>query len=496
MREAALAQALEKDLPESVGPVFFRKIGPRYLLTNDAGSHLWLEQDPFLSFLRGELEKETPLWNDLAAGGFLGNYMNFEVLGGRWRQRTKYLQEGAGLHLVALTRRNSQGSPYAARPAAGLDDHQFDMTLALARRLAKFIFDSPSSEITLELRGGDPLLNWDVLTFLARHASSFAGSVKRKLRIAAVSPLASLTDEQAAFLAEFKIAVAVPFDGPRDLHDSLRPDLEGGSGWERTLAGVARLRKAGVEPEGFFTVTRGALGRAPDVIAAYRDAGFDAIRVRAPWPAGDARSRWKEIGVGAAAYSEFYRELLDGVLALEAQGIPFREKGAASLLGKILLGTDCGAVEHRLLYGGGLGELAYDYNGDVYPSDEARALASADGDALFRMGSTDLGFANLVGHPTVRALAVASDLGGQPTCSRCAYKPYCGVSPVYNRAAQGSLQGRNPTNDRCGSYLGTFDALFERLRDEKTKTVFERWARAEEYRQGEPLPPFLSGGLL
>ena len=107
-----------------------------------------------------------------------------------------------------------------------------------------------------------------------------------------------------------------------------------------------------------------------------------------------------------------------------------------------------------------------------------------------------MGFANLVGHPTVRALAVASDLGGQPTCSRCAYKPYCGVSPVYNRAAQGSLQGRNPTNDRCGSYLGTFDALFERLRDEKTKTVFERWARAEEYRQGEPLPPFLSGGLL
>lgn len=496
MLESPLAAALEKELPESVGPVFFRKIGERYLLTNDWGLHRWLTPDEFLSYLRGGLEKESPLWNDLAAGGFLGDTMNFEVLGGRWRQRTKYLQEGAGLHIAALTRRNSQGTPYLAKPEVERDDHKFDMTLALARRLSKFIFDSPSSEITLELRGGDPLLNWDVLVFMSRHMGSFAGSVKRKLRIAAVSSLASLDEEKAAFLAEENIAVAVPFEGPRDLHDSLRPDLDGGSGWEKTLAGIERLRAAGVEPEGFFTATRGALGRAKEVVAAYRDAGFDAARLRALWPVGDARRRWSELGVSPAEFRSFYREFLDAALAVEKAGTPFREKSAGSLLAKILLGTDSGAVEHRLLYGGGLAELAYDYNGDVYPSDEARGLSQAGGDPLFRMGSTDLGFKNLIGHPTVRALAVASDLGGQPTCSRCVYKPYCGVSPVYNRAAQGSLHGRNPTNARCGMYLAMFDALFEGLRDAETKTVFERWAAAEEHKQGEPLPPFLSGGLL
>lgn len=496
MPEATLEPLLKEKLPETVGPVLFRRLGGRYLLTNDWGNHYWLEAEDFSKYIGGTLEEETPLWHDLRTRGFLRNYLSFHELGGRWRQRTHYLQEGPGLHHIAVTRRNRNATPYTMKPQVELEDRKFDMTLAMARRLAKFVFDSPNSEITLELRGGDPMLNWDVSSFLIRHASSFAGSVKRKLQAAIVSPLSELDEEKIAFLAEHGVAVSVPLDGPKDLHDALRSEVEGGGTWEKTVAGIKALKKAGVACEAYFTLTRGALGRVDEIIEAYQSAGLDSIHVRSLWPVGDARARWDEISVSSDDSFAFYKELLDACLALEAKGTPFREKGAAVLLTKILQGTDPGAVENRLVYGGGLGEMAYDFDGDVYPSDEGRGYAEAEGDQLFRIGSADLGFKELISHSTVRALAVASDLGSQPLCSQCVYKPFCGVSPVFNVAAQGSLHGRNSTNDRCATYMGMFDSLFERLRDEKVKPIFERWSKTTELERGEPTPPFLSGGLL
>ncbi len=496
MPEALLGPLLKDKLPETVGPTFFRKLGERYLLTNDWGNHCWLEAEEFVQFMGGTLKEESELWHNLRTRGFLRNYMSFEELGGRWRQRTHFLQEGPGLHVLALTRRSRCASPYAAKPAVGFEDRKFDMTLAAARRLAKFVFDGPRSEITMELRGGDPMLNWDVATFLVRHTSSFAKSVQRNFRSAIVSPLFELDEEKIAFLAEHEVEISAPLDGPKDLHDSLRGGLEGESGWEKTVAGLKDLKKAGVPCEAYFTVTRGALGRAKEVVKAYRDAGLDSIHVRALWPVGDARKRWSEIGVSAQEYLAFYNEILDACLALEAEGTVFQERGAGLLLTKMFRGTDPGAVEHRLVYGGGLGEMAYDFDGDVYPSEEARVYSELEGDKLFRIGSVDRGFKELVGHPTVRSLAMASELGSQPLCSQCVYKPFCGVSPVYNVAAQGSLHGRNPTNDRCAIYMGMFDALFERSRDEKVKGLFEDWAKSGELESGDPTPPFLSGGLL
>ena len=496
MPDALLDPLLKNKLPNTVGPSYFRKFGERYLLTNDWGNHIWLEASEFLAYMGGTLEKEIPLWDELRTRGFLRNYLTFHELGGRWRQRTHYMQEGPGLHMIATTRRNRNATPYAMKPPVELGDRKFDMTLAMARRLSKFVFDSPSSEITLELRGGDPMLNWDVAVFILRNTASFASSVKRSLKMGIVSSLSELDEEKVEFFAEHGVSIAVPLDGPQDLHDKLRGAAEGSGGWEKTVAGLKSLQEAGVACEAYCTVSRHSLGRVDEIIETYRKAGLDSIHIRPLWPVGDARTRWSEIGVSSEEYHAFYVQVLEACLALEAGGTSFREKGAALLLTKMLCGMDSGVVEQRLLYGGGLGELAYDFDGDVYASDEARAYGEAEGDGLFRMGSADLGFKELISHKTVRALVVASDLGSQPMCSQCVYKPFCGVSPVYNVAAQGSLHGRNATNDRCAMYMGMFDHLFERSRDQAVKPVFEKWSKSTMLENGEPTPLFLSGGLL
>ena len=69
--------------------------------------------------------------------------------------------------------------------------------------------------------------------------------------------------------------------------------------------------------------------------------------------------------------------------------------------------------------------------------------------------------------------AVASLLDSQPDCSRCAYKPYHGVSPPLRE--QGDILGRGPTNTRCLVDKGILDCLFEKLQDGANEAIFRTW---------------------
>ena len=79
--------------------------------------------------------------------------------------------------------------------------------------------------------------------------------------------------------------------------------------------------------------------------------------------------------------------------------------------------------------------------------------------------------------PASRACAAASNLESQPQCSRCVYKPYCGVCPVYNYETQGSLWGDMPASGRCALSMGMFDALFGLLKKPASAKILKGWVQ-------------------
>jgi hypothetical protein len=87
-----------------------------------------------------------------------------------------------------------------------------------------------------------------------------------------------------------------------------------------------------------------------------------------------------------------------------------------------------------------------------------------------------------MGHETVRALAIASNLDGQPDCVSCAYNPYCGVCPVHNHRTQGSIFGRMRESTMCAVHKGIQDYLFEKLGagDEAVLDVLRRWTTVRD----------------
>lgn len=475
----------------SVGPCYFRDLKGGVQLTNDWGGHVWLPRADFDRFVAGTLEPETEPWLSLLKAGFLRGHLDFAALGKDYLRRNAPLGRGAAVHLVAVTRRSNQDTPYGpATPDLG---HAADMTAAAARRVARFIFESPEPELTVELRGGEPLLNWEAVEFLVGHLHEFAASAGRALRLGLATNMSLMDDAKLAFLAGRGVELCVPLDGPAALHDRRR-SWSGGSSHaavERWLGVWAGRHPAAPRPRAWLTVTRDSLGRAAEVVAEYARLGLPDLHPRPLWPLGRARS--EALALTAAEYLRFYEECLELLLA---RGEGARERTAAMLLGKILRGEDPGLAEVRPLYGGGLGELAYGVDGDVYPSDEARLLCQEEGHALFKLGGVDAPYKDVVGNPTVRALAAASDLEAQPMCSSCAYKPFCGVSPVYNFAAQGTVQGRNPTNARCAQAMGVFDILFSRLRDPRARAVLENWTEPSPRETRRPPPAFLANGVL
>jgi len=106
-----------------------------------------------------------------------------------------------------------------------------------------------------------------------------------------------------------------------------------------------------------------------------------------------------------------------------------------------------------------------------------------EGDDIFRIGNVFKStLKGALSSPAARACVVSSNLEAQPDCSRCAYKPYCGVCPVFNYEAQGSLWGNMRSNDRCRLFKGVFGVIFSKLRRAGDKEIMEKWTVKNEGR--------------
>ena len=120
------------------------------------------------------------------------------------------------------------------------------------------------------------------------------------------------------------------------------------------------------------------------------------------------------------------------------------------LLQRILTPYATNYVDLQSPAGIGISVLVYNYDGDVYATDEARMLAQM-GDTTFRLGNvhTD-SYEGIFGGELLRSLVAASCVESLPGCADCAFQTYCGADPVENYATQGDIFGHRPTSRFCG----------------------------------------------
>lgn len=470
--------------PVQAGFFRFRRLGKRFLVTNDFGRYCFLGVEDFQKFIAGKLDQSGPLYARLARDGFIRDRMDFDAQVEGWRSRNSFLWQGPSLHVVVVTLRCNHRCLYCQSNAVAMGGRETDMDRKTAEKVVDRIFESTSQAITIEFQGGEPLVNWPVVKFIVEYARKKNRKAGKNLWINLVSNLSLMDDAKFKFLFDNQVNFCTSLDGPADLHDKNRVFAGGSSHaqavrwfkkiYQKTLRKMFRI-------EALLTVTKFSLGRHKDIVDQYVGLGCRGVFLRNLSPLGMAREVWDQIGYTADEFLDFYRKAFDYILEVNKKKT-FFEQTARIFLTKIMTDTDPNFLDIRSPCGAGIGQIAYNFDGGVYACDEGRML-SRMGDETFRIGSVfEGGYKETVGHPVIRAISIASCLDNQPDCARCVYKPYCGVCPVHCYAEHGDIMGRMPCSTRCRINKGIMDYLFEKLDDEKNERIFRKWIKQAKER--------------
>jgi His-Xaa-Ser system radical SAM maturase HxsB len=319
----------------------------------------------------------------------------------------------------------------------------------------------------------------------------------KQLELSLVTNLTAMTEELADWLIANDILICTSLDGPPQLHNSNRRWREGADAFATVTRWIGyfnrRCQEMGRDPrlwhvDALLTTTRKTLAQPRAVVDQYVELCIPSIHLRPLNPYGFAVTSWKSIGYSMDEFLDFYLQALDYIVELNLQGVEILEGTAAIFLHKMLTPLDPNFVDIRSPCGAAIGQVTYNYDGKIYPCDEARMVAAMN-DEMFCLGRVgDNMLADTLEHPTTRALAVASLLDSLPSCDTCWNKPFCGVCPMYSYMESGDIFGQRPRSAKCKQHLAIARALMTRLAEDtngKIEAMFRRWTIPRSRQTGE-----------
>jgi uncharacterized protein len=459
---------------------FLRWNGTEVLLTHDGGEFTFLSTESFRAFTRHRLHREEDAFADLKAKHFLaelGTDGAIERLATQYRTRKSFLAGFTKLHLFVVTLRCDHSCRYCQVSRVSADRTRYDMSEETAERAVDLLFRSPAPALKVEFQGGEPLLHFERIRFLVDRIEERNRQERRQIDYVITTNLVPLTEEVLHFCRDHSILLSISLDGPAFLHNANRPRPDRDSyeitirhlQWAREVLGKDRISAV-------MTTTARSLAYPREIVDEYVRQGFSSIFLRPISPYGLAVRTGEAGGYAMSEFLDFYRTALDHIVEINRAGTPFVEVYTQILLARMLTPFPTGYVDLQSPAGAGLGVVAYNFDGSVHASDEARMLAEM-GDSTFRLGSVHDSYEELFGGKVLRSLAESSVLESLPGCSDCAFLPYCGADPVFHHRTQGDRFGHRPTSSFCTKHMALFRGLFERLRgdDPFVRDLLIRW---------------------
>lgn len=462
-------------------PHSFRRLADnKVLLVSCCGDFHFLNNSNFQKYINHGFDAEDDVVLDLESKGFLSfadHDLSVNLASVKYRTRKGFLSNFTSLHMIVVTVRCNQKCEYCQVSCEGEEASQYDMSLDTSRQIVDFIFNSPSSNVKIEFQGGEPLLNWGVITEVVEYAKEKNLVAKKELSLVICTNLTLLTPEKLNYIKSENIQISTSLDGPSCVHDYNRKLRTLKSSHAQVAEKLKQCSAMNVPVSALMTTTRKSLSNFPAIVDEYISKGFDGIFFRALNPYGFAHERIEEIGYGPREFVKAYKAGLDYIIEKNKAGQYFVEYYAQLLLTRILTSYPTGFVDLQSPAGTGISGVIYDYNGDIYPSDEARML-SRMGDCYFRLGNVyEDSYVGVFNGDKLRRIVSDSCIETTPSCGWCAYQMYCGVDPVRNYLETGDVVGFRPGSFFCEMHLALFDLFFDMISkaDPGDLDVFWSW---------------------
>lgn len=459
---------------------FLRLDSNSELLVNEVGEFLIAATGTAQALTRRQLTRGSDIYSTLKAKQFLMDDSSsplLDVLATKYRTKHAFIEGFTKLHIFVITLRCDHSCHYCQVSRQTMDKRKFDMTFQTAEKSVDLMMKTPSKRITLELQGGEPLLAFDVIRYIVPLAKKRAQEFAKELDIVVTTNLANATDEILFYLRDENIKVSTSLDGPAFIHNANRP-RPGNNSYELTIQNIERARQilGTNRVAALMTTTQLSLQHPVEIIDEYVRQRFHSIFLRPLSPYGFAIKTKQKTGYHLEAFLEFYRTGLAHILEINRNGYDLAEVYAKIVLTKILTPYGTGFVDLQSPAGAGVSVLVYNYDGDVYATDESRMLAEM-GDRTFRLGNvhSDTHRAIFTGDAFLN-LVSASCNQSLPGCSDCALQAYCGSDPIFNYATQGDVFGHRPTSDFCRRNMAVIKHLFGLVARQDRQTTRTFWA--------------------
>lgn len=458
-------------------PFKFTRLSNKELLVNEVGDYILLPYGTTHKIINREISSKTELYRDLLSKFIITEKYDInliEILSTRLRTKKSFLDNFTALHIFVLTLRCNQKCVYCQASSQDKLNTQKDMKYEYLDRAIDLMFMSPNPCITMEFQGGEASLVPELIEYAVNKTELLNETFKKDIRFVICSNLINFSDKLIDLCFKHNIFISTSLDGPSILHNYNRGSLKSYNTFVSNLNKIReKIDSSMISP--LMTTSDLSLSYPLEIVDSYRALGFKAIFLRPLNPYGRSKNHenWEEY---IDQFLEFYKKALNYIIEINLKGEYFVESFTAFMMKKILTPFPIGFVDLQSPAGIINSVIVYNYDGNVYCSDESRMLAE-HGDYHFKLGSVFDNYIDLFYGEKAQKLAQVWATEYIAGCSDCAFQQYCGADPVRNYTTQGDEYGNRPSSLFCKFHKKVFEYLFEMidLRKDEVLQVFRSW---------------------
>lgn len=459
-------------------PFNFTRTSGKEVLINEVGDFIIASEGTVQSIIDHSISDDE-LYKSLVANFFISEEIIpplLDIYASRLRTKKGFLDDKASLHIFVLTLRCNQNCTYCQASSQEEGSLYCSMSKETMTASVNLMFCSPSSYLTMEFQGGEPSLEMDLIKYGIEKAEEINAVEKRQITYVLCTNCRHLTDEVLDLCKQYNVLISTSLDGPAFIHNQNRGRDDS---YEKTIAGIAKVRKTlGKDAvSALMTTSELALDYPKEIVDEYVQDGFCGIFLRALNPYGLAAQNedWEKYN---NRFVEFYKTSLEYIIELNQRGTFFREEYASIILRKMLTPYTTGFVDLQSPAGTINSVLVYNYDGDVYASDESRMLAEVN-DYTFRLGKVTDRYEDIVCGDKAKKTGKIWANETLAGCSNCPLKTYCGADPVRHHSTQGDMYGFRPSSLVCKKNKAIIEYLLTLIveRGDEVLPIFRSWIR-------------------
>ena len=454
----------------NVWPLRFRAIdNDRRFFADDAGGY-FVSDEAFLDrYARGALSGSDQGFLSRSGHAFArSGDLAHTSFAWRWTARQS-VQERLSYVILVPTLRCNLACTYCQVSRGAEGAQGYDWSAATLEDVLAFLDGLDTNEIKIEFQGGEPLLRIDLLDAVRRYCRQrFA-----RATFVVCTNLQRFGVEEIAFFDSSDTFISTSLDGRIADHDRRRTQDRGQAQEFFANLSDAIGRFGADRVSALPTIDLDDPPNFDSLIETYESFGLKSIYLRPINYQGFARRRQPRAN-DLARWNDFYQRFIEHLIRRNFEtGQVVEEFYFSHCLGRVLRPGQDGHVDLRNPNLPATDYLVVDFDGKLYPSDEARMLA--------RIGHVDLSIGNVRGGLDRRkaaALVPSAINNFDPDCVHCAYQPYCGSDPIDDVSRYGRVDLPRADTWFCGRHLAIFDQVVRLIysHDEKDQFSLRAWA--------------------